>query len=236
VAITFDAIVQEVLNLLSAVEGSDPDTAESNYTGAPTTSAVIGPDFTPAMVKDAVAGAIGEIVEAIASTPLHPERARFASQTTALASGSVIPRVDNVNNPIIGVIGAVRDQSDNTPLLPVDVDRIRSVNKFTSTIYSGFSPYWFAIDCQRIYHTRALVVIDVCVYSRPTSLTGNISLDDWHEAALVQGAVAKLALKESLYGDLFQGAKAAWDAHLAAIRAYGNPALYSLAAAAPSPT
>jgi len=76
----------------------------------------------------------------------------------------------------------------------------------------------------------------VCVYTRPTSFTGNISLNDEHEGGLVAGSVAKLALKESMFASLSSAANAEWTDHLAQIRSYGNPLAYGKAQAAPSST
>jgi hypothetical protein len=235
--ITYAKVTQEILNLLGAVLGENPTTADANYTATPSTSTVFGPDFLASQVQDAVVAAQGEIVEAIASTPLHPERARYADSTAALANRAAIPRTGaGTLKLIIGIPGAVRDSGNNETLERAALDSIRSFNRFSATIYSGSTRYWYAINSGRIEHTRTNVLVDVCVYERPTSFAGNIDLDDHHEGGLIQGAVAKLALKESLFGDLFAGANAQWQAHLAEIRNYGNPTLYGEAQAAPSAT
>lgn len=233
--ITYAKVTQEILNLLGAVLGATPSAAETNYTATPSTSTVIGPDFLASQVQDAIVASQGEIVEAIAITPLHPERARFADVTTALANRAAIPRTGaGTLKLIIGVPGAVRDSGNNETLERVALDMVRRFNRFSATVYSGSTRYWYAINAGRVEHTRTNVLIDVCVYERPASFVGNIDLDDHHEGGLIQGAVAKLALKESLFGDLFAGANAAWQAHLATIRNYGQPALYGDAQVAPS--
>jgi hypothetical protein len=236
-SVAYNKVFQEVANLLGAVAGVTAATADTNYVATLADATLIGPDFQKTAITDAVVAAIGEIVEAIASTPLHPERSGFTTQTAALASGAIIPRTDSGgSNVVIGVMGTVRDSSDSRVLLPVDVDKVRSFVQFASTVYNGFTPYWFAVDGQRIYHTRTNVVIDVCTYARPTSFAGNINLDDWHEGGLVMGAVAKLAEKEGSFADLYTAANAAWMAHIAQIRNYGNPQGYGLAQSAPSAT
>jgi hypothetical protein len=236
-AITYEKVTQEVLNLLGGILGASPATAEANYSTSPSTSTVIGPDFLPSQVLDAIATAQGEIAEAIATTPLHPERTRFADVTSALANRDAMPRTGaNTGKLIIGVPGGVKDSSNSKALLPVDLDKVRSFTEFAGTVYSGFEPYWYAINSVRIEHTRTAAIVEVCVYERPTSLTGNIDLDDHHEGGLIAGAVAKLALKESMFDELYTGASKAWDTHLSLIRAYGQPALYGAAQAAPSST
>lgn len=235
--ITYEKVIQEVLNRLGAVAGATASAADTNYTASPTTSTVIGPDFVPAHVNDALAATLGEIVEAIASTPHHPERQRFADVTGSLANLASIPQTGSGGSRIIGVPGFVRDASDGKALIPAPLDAVRSYARFSSTVYSGFDTYFYAINGGRIEHTRTNnVVVEVCVYTRPSSFTGNIALDDWHEGGLVAGTVAKLALKENLFADLYQAANAEWTAHLAKIRNYGNPDLYGKATAAPSST
>lgn len=229
--ITYEKVIQEVLNELGAVKGATAATAETNYAASPATSTVFGPDFTPAMVKDAVAVGLGETVEDIASTPLHPERAGFTTQTAALAYDALIPRVDSVGNKIIGVIGEVRDGADATPLLNVTMDSVRGWKIFAGNVYDGFIPYLYAISGNRILHTRTTVVIDVCTYARPTSFNGNIPLDDWHEGGLVARAVRILATKESMFADLYAAANTRAEAHVAKIKKYGESSLYGRAGA-----
>lgn len=233
-AITYAKVTSEIQNLLGAVLGGNPAQADSNYTAPPTTSTTDGPDFIPAMVVDAIVLAQGEIVEAIACTPLHPERARFGDVTSALANRAAIPRTGaGTGKLIVGVPGAVRDSSNFETLVRMPLDTVRSFNRFTN-IYTGSTRYWYTINAGRIEHTRMNVLIDVCVFERPTLFTGNIDLDDHHEGGLVQGAIAKMALKESMFGDLQAAAKAFWVDYIAAIKAYGNPDLYGQAQAAPA--
>lgn len=231
--ITYQKVVQQVLNELGAVLGATAIAADANYVAAPTTSTVIGPDFTPSMVNDAVASALGEIVEAIASTPHHPERQRFADVTVPLLNHAAIPDVGDGGDHIIGIPGFVRDAVDEEACLPASLDAIRSFNRFPA-IYADQDPYLYCINGGRIEHTRTNVVIEVCVYERPTTFIGDIDLDDWHESGLVWGAVVKLAPKESMFADLYASAKVCWNDHLTEIRNYGNPELYGMATAAPS--
>jgi len=235
-AITYEKVIQQVLNELGAVTGATATTADTNYTASPTTSTVIGPDFVPSMVNDALAATLGEIVEAIASTPKNPERSRFADVTSSLANLADIPQTGSGGARIIGLPRFVRDASDNKACLPIPLDAVRSFNNYSSTIYTGFSPYYYAINDGRIEHTRTNVIMGVCVYTRPSSFTGAIALDDWHEGGLVWGTVAKLALKESAFAPLYGGANTCWLAHIAQIRTYGQPELYGKAQAAPSST
>jgi len=236
-AITYSKVIQECLNILGAVAGGTAVAADTNYTSTPSTGTVVGPDFLSIQVQDAIVGCQGEIVEAIASTPLHPGRARYGDVTSALANRAAIPRTGSgTAKLIIGVPGAVRDSSNSETLERMPLENVRGFNRFSGTIYSGSTRYWYAINAGRIEHTRTNVLIDVCVFERPIAFNGNIDLDDEYEGGLVQGAVAKLALKESMFGDLFTGANSQWQALLARIRNYGNPDIFGEAQAAPSAT
>jgi hypothetical protein len=234
-AITFDSVIQQILNELGAVLGSNPAQADSNFTAPPSTSTVIGPDFVPAHAQPALAATIGEIVEAIASTPKHPERQRFADVTASLANQDPIPELGSGGDRIIGIPGFVRDASDDEACLPAPLDAIRGYNRFPA-IYGDADSYLYAINGNRIEHTRTEVLMEVCVFTRPTAFTGDIALDDWHEGGLVAGSVAKLALKESMFRDLYEAANTAWVAHLGKIQSYGDAGLYGKAQSAPSST
>lgn len=235
-SITYPKVQQEILNVLGAVKGGTPTTAEANYSTTPDVTTVSGPDFLASQVLDAIVVTQGEIVEAIASTPLHPERNRFSDVTGDLANRDEMPRVGQGGLTIIGVPGFVRDSSDGFACDPAPLDAVRSYTRFAASTYNGQDAYLYCINGGRIEHTRTNVVVEVCVYERPTVLNGAIDLDDHHEGGLIQGAIAKLALKESMFSELNAAANRAREAHLAQIRSYGNSDLYGKATAAPSST
>lgn len=234
-AITYESVIQQILNELGAVKGATAVDASTNFSASPTTSTVIGPDFVPTMVEPALASTISKTVEAIASTPRHPERQRFADVTASLVNLAAIPRVGSGGLTIIGTPGFVRDAVNSKTLLPASLDEVRGVDRYPE-IYSASDPYSYAINGNRIEHTRPSVVVEVCVYVRPTSFTGSINLDDWHEDGLVAGTVMRLATKESMFADLYAAAKQRSDDHLIEIRNLGNPDLYGKATAAPAST
>src|SRR5262245_27251719 len=128
-AIFYNKVIHECMNLLGGVLGSNPTSADANYTTTPSVATAIGPDFLPVHALDAIISCQGEIVEAIASTPLHPGRARFGDVTSALSTGAAIPRTGaGTGKLIIGVPGAVRDSSDSRPLTSNTLEEIRSFN------------------------------------------------------------------------------------------------------------
>lgn len=235
-AFTFPGVIQQVLNELGAVKGATATDADANFTAAPSISTVIGPDFLPAMVQPALAGAIGKIVECIAATPHHPERQRFADVTASLANRDALPQAGSGGGRIIGVYGFVRDASDGIACEAADLDRVRGYTRFASTIYSNQEAYLYCINGNRIEHTRPNVVIEVCTYTRPTLFTGDVPLEDWHEPGVVAGTVRVLATKESMFADLYAAANTRWEEHLTETRNLGNPASYGKAVAVPSST
>jgi hypothetical protein len=232
-SITYEDVTQEILNVLGAVKGATAAVADTNFAASPTTSTVIGPDFVPRMIYPALAATLGEIVEAIATTPRHLERQRYADVTSPLLNQAEIPETGAGGDRIIGIPGFVRDAVDEQACSPASLDAIRSFNRFPA-VYADQDPYLYCINGGRIEHTRTNVVIEVCVFIRPTTFAGDIPLEVWHEGGLVWGSVMKLALKESMFQPLYNGAKTCWDAHLASIAKYAEPSLYGMATAAPS--
>src|SRR5262245_55866759 len=122
--ITFEVVIQQILNELGAIKGATAVTADTNFTSSPSTSTVIGPDFIPSMVQPALASSISDTVEEIASTPHHPERLRFADVTGSLANLDPIPQTGSTTARIIGVPGFVRDASDNKACRPATLDAV----------------------------------------------------------------------------------------------------------------
>jgi hypothetical protein len=234
--IAYNKIFNEVANLLGAGSGFDAFTAETNYNATLSTSNVIGPDFTPSKIADAVAATLVDIVRTICETPRHPDRSYFRSVTAALGNRAVIPNVDLLGFKVIGIPGRVSDSSNGQPLKPQDLDTVRSYTRHSATIYSQMSPYWYCINGNVIEHTRTNVLIEVCVFERPSPLTGNIPLPDSYEWPLTYGAVAFLAPKEGMYASLHSQCLAKYNDHLQQIRALGAPELATTAQTAPSTT
>lgn len=237
-AITYGKLESEVSLLLGNIVGDDVADANTNYAAAASTSNRLNVDFPPTAVQDAVLATIDEIMYTIFATPRHPERAGFVAFSSALTSGAPIPQADAGGTNIFnGVIGIVRDASTSVICTPVDMDQIASYNLFKSSIYTGFALYHYAIQGDRIYHTRTTVNVELPCWSRPTWSAGNnIPLLDYHERAIVMGAVSQLALSEGKYAGLVSQAADFYSSHLARIKAQGDPLLTTTAESAPSQT
>lgn len=231
---SYGKIESQVSNLLGAIVGIDMASAGTNYSAAASTTNRKNPDFPIPAVQDAIVNAVTDVVLAIAETPRHPERMNYLGITAALANRSSVPATDSLASPFVGVKGRVYDSVNSKSLLPDDLEAIRSFNEHTN-VYSGFTAYWYAYNNNIIEHTRANVIIEGCVWSRPTFVTANnIPLSDIHEEAVVQRAVMHLCQREAAYLELWNAAQTIWDDHIGRIRALGAPEVNTEANAAPT--
>jgi hypothetical protein len=234
---TYGKIESQVSSLLGLIVGADLATVGTNYSATASTSNRQNPDFAIPAIQDAIIDAVTEIVRTIAETPRHPERVDFRDISGALSNRATLPQNGQGGTLFIGVFGRVYDSSNNKSLLPAPLDDVRNFNEFSATVYSGFTPYWYAWNGAAIEHTRTTVLIEGCVWARPTYTTGNqVPLRDYHEWPLVHGAIVHLAGREGAYQALWNDSKAIWDEHLAMIRAIGNAELTTDAQGAPSTT
>lgn len=220
---TFGQCERQCSNLLGNVLGTDLAAAETNYLATASATNRSNPDFPASNIQDAIVNAVTDIVLAIAETPRHPERQNLQGLSNSLGNRSIIPSLDSLGSPFVGIKGRVFDSASGKSCLNEDVDSIRSFNEHTG-VYSGFSPFWYAYNGNTIEHTRASVVIEGCVWVRPTYVTAdNVQLADIHESAVVMGAVMRLAPREGMYLDLWNAAEKIWNDHIARIRALGAP-------------
>ena len=238
-AITYGKIESEVSNLLGNIVGSTMADANTNYAATASTSNRLNPDFSPNAVQDAILAIMSEIAYTIFSTPRHPERAGFVSFSTLLTNGAPIPTTDSGGtNLVVGIPGIVRDASTAVVCTPMDLDQIAAYNRFKASIYSGYELYHYALNGDRIYHTRTNVTVEWPTWVRPSSWTAgdNILFLDYHETGIVMGAVARLALAEGMYAAMAQQAAQYYTSHLERIRSIADPMLMTTAEAAPSQT
>ncbi|MCI0748166.1 MAG: hypothetical protein L0Y58_22395 [Verrucomicrobia subdivision 3 bacterium] len=222
-ATTYGEVEREVHQILANVAGGDVATVETNYVAVSSNTNRLNPDFAFTPVRDAVIESIIEILLAIADTPRYPQWPSYSDSSTNLSNGALRPTVDSLGNNIVGVWGQVEEFTTARPCLPAPLDRIRDYNLYSTTIYAGLDVYWWALDAEKIYHTRADGVrAYFCTLVRPVfNPTSFISLFDDQVPALVQGAVAKMAEKEGRYAALFTASSGLFQAHLAGIRAHG---------------
>ncbi len=231
-AVTYGQVERRVHLLLGNVKGADISTVETNYAAASSSSNRLNPDFAFTPVRDAIVNAVEDLVVAICETPRHPERQIYQGVTSALGNRVNIPSTDSLGNQIIGLWGRVRDGSDGKSCQPRPLDDVQQYNNFSGSIYSGLDPYWYAFNGQQIEHTRTTVIINVFTFTRPTFTAGDqVPLWDYHEEAVVCGAVARIAPREGVYMELYNACLRYWEAHIAQIRSQGNQAALAVLAA-----
>jgi len=194
VATTYNSCIRQVGLAINAITGATPTLLEASYSTVPLTAANFQSSIIPfTKVKEAVLNAQGKIVTAVAYQGDHPYRAFLTSQTSALTYGALIPSTDSGGtNQIIGVYGAVRDNSGSNILTKGNLSQIRARVLNPGTMFLVDTAL-YAIDDRRIYHTTTSVIIDVVTYTRPSAdslvLTTSILLPDDAVPAIVDGAL-----------------------------------------------
>lgn len=187
-AITVNALGGTVTPaLLNSVYDTVPLT-EANFTSA-TASSIFPFNF----LKDKLLNAQEGLFTALASTATNPLRAFIESQTDTLTYGAQIT-TSAAGLPVVGAYGAVRDADNGQPLTLNEVEDIQSRNINPNSMFK-LAVYQYAIIGDRIFATRAGVIVDVCAYVRPDTdsldLESNILLPDVLGPAIVQGALAE---------------------------------------------
>ena len=228
-SITWNRCRQSTAVLLGAIDATTVATAETNYLAAQSTSVLLGPDFAPTVILDACVRSAMEIAQDICESAGHPEITSFVLTSSATASGATIPTASSGGTPRIGPIRNVKDSTNSNVLRETTVDAVRDFLAASATLFNGWNAYLFAIDGEQIIHTRTNVLVMFSGFTRAT-ITANVGgldiipLNDEHEAAIINGAVAKLAPKETMYMALAQQCEQLFQAHRAGIRSYPKAA------------
>ncbi len=202
-ASTYNSVLRMIAVSVNAITGATPALLEASYSTVPLTSANFQSSILPfTRLQDAMLNAQGKIITAVAYQGDHPYRAFLTSQTSALTYGALIPSTDSGGtNQIIGVYGAVRDNSGSNILTKGNLSQIRARVLNPGTMFLVDTAL-YAIDDRRIYHTTTSVVIDVVTYTRPSAdslvLTSSILLPDDAVPEIVY-----LALEECVRDDEF---------------------------------
>lgn len=224
-SITFNKCQNQVALLLGQIEGADIATAATNYAATQSTSTLRGADYPPLAILDACIESVMQIAHAICESVAHPEITSFIVTSSATASGAAVPTSSSGSVPRIGPIRRVIDSTNSRTLREATVDQVRDYISASSTVFVNYTPYLYAVDGGDILHTRTNVLIDFCGFTRAT-ITANVGasdvipINDEHEAAVIFGATAHLAMKETMYASLAQMYQQLFSEHLAVIRAY----------------
>lgn len=193
-ACTYMQLLHSVALRANALIGSQVAALEATYATATLTSSNFkSADFPFTSFRDAIIQAEQDFVSAVAFTGEHPWRRSIRGITTALTSPSVLPLTDSNTKPVIGIWGAVYDNSDGIHLVEMPVDvitrRVRNAGSHYVT-----PVYYYKIDGNRIIHTRTSVILECCIYSRADQVTaydaGNMLLPDPAESGIVARALS----------------------------------------------
>lgn len=202
--IGYDKIIRNAALRVSALKGGTSVAKEANLAITPLTATQIGTlDFPITSIKDAVLSNVGRLVRAYASVKNHPFRTYNLSQTGSLANEAILPSLNSASKPIVGVWGAIRDASTGDACSKQSAQIIRSIVSDTDNFLKG-EYYYYDFVGDRIEHTRANVVIDVCTFDEPTERAamnagGNCPLPDALFDAAWCGALSYLVIDDAYW-------------------------------------
>lgn len=147
-----------------------------------------GIEFPFSAINDALLDAGGKLVERIGQNPLCPYRSYFADQTDSISDGGRIPEYSQAGHPRIGVIGAVYDSSDSKECEQVSRQMVDDADSLSLKI----SPYLYASDNTRIWHTRTSVIADIVVWEAQVQrywMEGSVRGDCPFPDSLIEGLI-----------------------------------------------
>jgi hypothetical protein len=205
VSVPYRQILRIAAQRVSAITGVTAAALEAAYLASPLTVTEIGnTDFTLAMIRDNLVSVIGRVVRAYSSVPNHPFRAFNLSQTTNIAHKGVIPSVNSAAKPIVGVYGAIRNVLTGEPMTKQPAQIIKTIVGNTNGRLKGTYDYYDIVG-ERLYHTAANAVIDVCTFDANDELTaiganGNAPIPDSCLDLAWTGLVASLMIDDEYSG------------------------------------
>lgn len=222
-ATTYQQLMHSAALKLNALIGSQAATLSTTYaTAVLSQSNWKSADFPYASAVDAILQSEQDFVSAVAFTGQHPFRQNIIGLSSAITSGSTVPKTEVLTSKAaIGIPGAIRDSSDFTALVEMPMDvvtrRIRNANSHYVT-----PVYYYKIDGGYIYHTRTSVIFELCTYDRATQVAafaanGNMLLPDACESGIVARALS-LLFRDGAYTEQAAVWRQYSDEALAAIR------------------
>lgn len=164
-AIAYRQILRMAARRVNAVTGVSRAALETAYMTAPLTAVQIGNvDFTRSMIVDNMISVVGSIVKTYANVHHHPFREYNLSQTLELGNRDALPSTDENGKSIVGVWGTFRDAITDEILTKQPYRLIESLRAGAADGSMKGQYYYYDIVGDRIVHSRATVVADVCVF------------------------------------------------------------------------
>jgi hypothetical protein len=194
-SVTYQQLLHDVAIRLNALAGTQNPTITGTYD-----TAVLGPinfksaDWPFGSLRDAILMAEESFAWAIADTANHPFRLALRSTTLALVDAANLPPAEVSGQRIIGVFGAVYDDTDHSECLEGELDEIERVRRLQASGALITPVYLYRLDGSRIRHTRTGVVIEVCTYDREVQLAAFNSNSNMMLVDVLEGPITARAL------------------------------------------
>lgn len=214
-SLTYHQVLASAAIRISALVGADMPALETTFNTRPLTSANFQSTvFTFSAIKRSLQAAEEKLCRTIATNRSSVYRDYLASTTGSLANVAQLPSLDTGSKQIIGVWGSIKDATDGRPCR---LNKTENIVKIVDNIGSRYllSYYFYAIESQRIYHTRTNVKIDCCIYdgdAQKTAIDSDTAtlLPYAFEEAYINGTVTMMertdefVAQAGIYADYFK--------------------------------
>lgn len=194
---TYANVLRGVALRLNAIEGPQPSQLATNYTNAPTNTALFTSGTFPYQaIQDAILLAEGTLVAASAAGR-HPWRVLSLSVTAPLSHNSDLPKVSAAGVALLGPIESVWDASDSIECEPMSAHLLLARVRNAGASFRC-STYAYNAAGARLLHTRASVIARAVSWDRTASQTAQTTgsacttLPDAAENLVIAGGVALL--------------------------------------------
>lgn len=200
---TWDKIFRQVAMQSNLLSANDAATLETNYTNpviGSTELADRATQFPFSAINDAILNAADRMVQLIGLDRASPYRIFFGDVTANIATGGLIPQVGSTGAKIQGVIGGIKDGTNDTKLIKRDYQDVTGIANMP-TLKQASSIYWYYTDNVRIWHTRTNVKAEVVVWDKDAQRVlmsqavtrGNCPFPENTHYILISGAKALLS-------------------------------------------
>lgn len=163
-AYLYQDIAKSVALRANQIMGGDAATRKIYYESSSILTLLDGTEIPAGALKQDILAAAAEIAAMIGASKDSIYRRSIEDQSANIANGARVP-LSGLNGDFIGAISGIYDSATNTPLTeqPIQVVRRRVENPGSFWIVPTFH---YAIESDRIYHTRDNVYIRACSWDQ----------------------------------------------------------------------
>lgn len=201
-AVNYNDILRQVairIGDAGSIVGSDTATVETNFNTANFGAAQIdNPAFPFSAMVHALLLAEEKIAVVIANQKNHPLRTFLRGVSDQVVNRGQLPTATFLGDPVIGVIGPVKDYTDSAIYSQVDtIAEVERLNRLRANVLKA-KVRKFAVEGATIVHTAAnSVIIELCKYNKTTQkalvlANGPMIFPDAMEETLVCGTLSFL--------------------------------------------